>query len=118
MPFGELPEVNRAFSAGAFGAPQILGRCPRLSVNVAPLARNTHSKTLKYAAGTFAGSAVTVSCRKAQQAVALRTQQRHSKRFACRSSHHVRSQRRTISIYLRRKKFARDGSSGSCRSAR
>ena len=32
------PMVNRAFSAGGFAFPRILGRCPRLAVNVAPLA--------------------------------------------------------------------------------
>jgi hypothetical protein len=38
-------EVNRAFSAGAFFVPRILGRCPRLAVNcafgakLAPVAR-------------------------------------------------------------------------------
>ena len=30
--------MNRAFSAGAFGVPLVLGRCPRLTVDAAPLA--------------------------------------------------------------------------------
>jgi hypothetical protein len=34
-----VPEVNRAFSAGSFGAYEILGRCPTLGVEYpAPLA--------------------------------------------------------------------------------
>jgi hypothetical protein len=32
------PEVNRAFSAVAFWVPLVLGRCPRLTINTAPLA--------------------------------------------------------------------------------
>ncbi len=38
MMYRTWPEVNRAFSAGAFWVPRILGRCPRLAVNAAPLA--------------------------------------------------------------------------------
>jgi hypothetical protein len=38
MMIGLVPEVNRAFSAGAFWVPLVLGRCPRLTVNAAPLA--------------------------------------------------------------------------------
>jgi hypothetical protein len=36
--------VNRAFSAGNFRIPTILGRCPRVSMNVAPLARSEASQ--------------------------------------------------------------------------
>ena len=36
-------EVNRAFSAELFGVPRILGRCPRLALNAAPLALNRYA---------------------------------------------------------------------------
>jgi hypothetical protein len=37
------PEVNRAFSARASGVPGILGRCPRLAHEMAPLALSRYS---------------------------------------------------------------------------
>jgi hypothetical protein len=33
-----MEEMNRAFSADILGKPRILGRCPRLAMNAAPVA--------------------------------------------------------------------------------
>jgi predicted transcriptional regulator len=40
MMIERAPEVNRAFSAGHVVFTKILGSCPRLPVNAAPLARD------------------------------------------------------------------------------
>src|SRR4029453_7293235 len=51
MMIGLVPEVNRAFSAGAFGVPLVLGRCPRLTVNTAPLALKQLPESVSRAIG-------------------------------------------------------------------